>query len=100
MGNRRRLAVNGGLVCGTPLGTIRRQSDALFVPSGKVVCCRQPREVDLMELQLSTGLDVRHRAAQQDMYAAVVLAGQQQGQQRVADETGRTGEQGGEEKGL
>ena len=49
---------------------------------------------NVVNLQFWTGLDVRRRATQQDMYAAVVLTGQQQVQQRATDQSGGTGEQG------
>jgi hypothetical protein len=39
--------------------------------------CRQPCEVDLVNLQLCTGLDVRRRSAQQGVHAAVMLCSHQ-----------------------
>src|SRR3989442_896968 len=57
--------------------------------------CGQPCEVDLVNLQLCTGLDVRRRAPQQDMHATVMPAGKEQGQKRATDEAGRAGKQGG-----
>jgi hypothetical protein len=38
------LTENGSFVCDNPLWIVRRQGDAPFVPGGKVVCVRQPRE--------------------------------------------------------
>src|SRR6266581_3812765 len=55
--------------------------------------CRQPREVDLMNLQLFTGLDVWWCAAQEDMRGAAMLAREEQRQERATDEAGGAGEE-------